>query len=575
MSDFTEEQEPKFDFPIPDDWPPSLALAFAQLMEKALADGFPLVVPVRKDATPEQITSALEDMRAVVRNVVWRYHPAPDSGCRAQAGGAALGTLFRCAGTPPRADRPDSRRRKVDCGQSGPGGACVRISLLAGPTMADSGKQNRVVIVGAGFAGFNAARELSRRAGASTEIVVINSTDYFLYLPLMPQLSGGLLEPAHIRVSLARRLRKMRFVLGTVDHVDPKQKVVHWAGCEGTGGQLGYDRLILTAGSVNKLLPIPGLADYAHGFRSIAEAMYLHDHTIRQLELGAVAADPEERRARCTFVVVGAGYTGTEVTAQGQLLTTRLAGTMPGLAGQPIRWLLLDTAPRLLPGQARIQFRQQPRRGVQQQPPDRLASQAGHGPGQPGGQQLALRGDLGTGVARADDDERGAGLALLRIGGHGAQLELADGVVVQVHRLGDAAEPVRVVGEAGDGQQLVHAARGQDEPVVAELPAGALAARPVHHLLLRVDMVHRAQHEPHLAQPPGQRDPDMGLLQQPTAQLRHQRQVEEVIRRVDHHDLGAGPGPPGQFPRRVEAGEASPDDHHTVLLARVSHRGSC
>ena len=70
-----------------------------------------------------------------------------------------------------------------------------------------------------------------------------------------------------------------------------------------------------------------------HGFRSIAEALYLHDHIITQLELAAVAADPEERRARCTFVVVGAGYTGTEVTAQGQLLTTRLARTMPGLAG--------------------------------------------------------------------------------------------------------------------------------------------------------------------------------------------------------------------------------------------------
>ncbi len=215
--------------------------------------------------------------------------------------------------------------------------------------MANSGKQHRVVIVGAGFAGFNAARELSRRAGDSTEIVVINATDYFLYLPLMPQVSGGLVEPSHIRVSLARRLRKMRFVLGTVDHVDPKQKVVHWAGCEGTGGQFGYDRIILTAGSVNKLLPIPGLADHAHGFRSIAEAMYLRDHIIRQLELAAVAADPEERRARCTFVVVGAGYTGTELTAQGQLMTTRLARTMPGLAGQPIRWLLLDTAPRLLP----------------------------------------------------------------------------------------------------------------------------------------------------------------------------------------------------------------------------------
>jgi hypothetical protein len=86
--------------------------------------------------------------------------------------------------------------------------------------------------------------------------VVINSTDYFLYLPLMPQVAGGLLEPRHIRASLARRLRTMQFVLGTVNHVDARQKVVSWAGPEGASGQVGYDRLILTAGSVNKLLPI-------------------------------------------------------------------------------------------------------------------------------------------------------------------------------------------------------------------------------------------------------------------------------------------------------------------------------
>jgi NADH:ubiquinone reductase (H+-translocating) len=214
--------------------------------------------------------------------------------------------------------------------------------------MTQSRTRHRVVIVGAGFAGYNAARELSRRAGATTEIVVINSTDYFLYLPLMPQVAGGLVNPSHIRVSLTRRLRSMRFVLGSVTSVDPLQKVVSWAGPEGAAGQVEFDRLILTVGSVNKLLPIPGIATYAHGFRSIPEAMYLHDHIVRQLELAAVAADAEERAARCTFVVVGAGYTGTEVTAQGQLMTTRLAKTMPGLAGQPIRWLLLDLAPRVL-----------------------------------------------------------------------------------------------------------------------------------------------------------------------------------------------------------------------------------
>jgi NADH:ubiquinone reductase (H+-translocating) len=207
---------------------------------------------------------------------------------------------------------------------------------------------HKVVIVGAGFAGFNAARELLRLARATTEIVVINSTDYFLYLPLMPQATGGQIEPSHLRVWLPGRLRGTRFVLGTVNHVDAKQKVVSWAGPEGTSGQVDYDRLIMTAGSVNKLLPIPGIADYAHGFRSIAEAMYLRDQIIRQLELAAVATDPAERAARCTFVVVGAGYTGTEVAAYGQRLTTRLTRAMPRLADQKIRWLLLDLAPRVL-----------------------------------------------------------------------------------------------------------------------------------------------------------------------------------------------------------------------------------
>ena len=60
--------------------------------------------------------------------------------------------------------------------------------------MADPNQKSSVVIVGAGFAGYNAARELARLIGATTEITVINSTDYFLYLPLMPQVTGGLVS---------------------------------------------------------------------------------------------------------------------------------------------------------------------------------------------------------------------------------------------------------------------------------------------------------------------------------------------------------------------------------------------
>ena len=122
-----------------------------------------------------------------------------------------------------------------------------------------------------------------------------------------------------------------------------------WSSPEGGSGQAGYDRLILTAGSVNKLLPVPGVADYAHGFRSIAEALYLRDHIIRQLELAAVAADEAERPSALHLRGGRRRLHRHRGRGPGQLLTTRLARQMPGLAGEQIRWMLLDTAPRLLP----------------------------------------------------------------------------------------------------------------------------------------------------------------------------------------------------------------------------------
>ncbi|CAM5700988.1 FAD-dependent oxidoreductase OS=Streptomyces tendae OX=1932 GN=GUR47_01290 PE=3 SV=1 [Streptomyces tendae] len=114
-------------------------------------------------------------------------------------------------------------------------------------------------------------------------------------------------------------------------------------------GTLPYDRLVLAAGSVNKLLPIPGVAEHAHGFRGLPEALYLRDHVTRQVELAAAADDPEECAARCTFVVVGAGYTGTEVAAHGAMYTDAQVRRHPTRSGMRPRWMLLDVAPRVMP----------------------------------------------------------------------------------------------------------------------------------------------------------------------------------------------------------------------------------
>ncbi|OZM83325.1 NAD(P)/FAD-dependent oxidoreductase [Pseudonocardia sp. MH-G8] len=213
----------------------------------------------------------------------------------------------------------------------------------------EPGARQRVVIVGGGFAGHSAARSLSARVGDAVEIVLVNPTDYFLYLPLLPEVAAGVLDPRRVTVSLSATLPGVRLVLGEVDSVDLARRRIGWADPEGGRGELGYDRLVLAAGSVNKLLPIPGIAEHAHGFRGIPEALYLRDHITRQVELASTSQDPREREARCTFVVVGAGYTGTEVAAQGPLLTDALVRNRPELHGQRMRWMLLDTAPRVLP----------------------------------------------------------------------------------------------------------------------------------------------------------------------------------------------------------------------------------
>ncbi len=208
----------------------------------------------------------------------------------------------------------------------------------------------RIVIVGAGFAGYHTARALLRRARGAAEVVLVNPTDYFLYLPLLPEVAGGALDPRRITIPLQDTLPGVRLVLGQVNAIDADARTVSYVGPEGDHGTLGYHRLVLAAGSVTKLLPIPGVADHAHGFRGVPEALYLRDHLVRQVELADAAEDPGERAARMTFVVVGAGYTGAEVAAQGQLLTADITARHPRLRGTPPRWLLLDAAEQVLPG---------------------------------------------------------------------------------------------------------------------------------------------------------------------------------------------------------------------------------
>lgn len=208
----------------------------------------------------------------------------------------------------------------------------------------------RVVVVGAGFAGYFAARRLLKKLGPSDEVVVVNPHDYFLYVPLLPQVMSGVVEPRRLTVSIPGTLPGVKFVAGQVTDIELDAKTISYDELDVGSASMKYDQIVITSGSVTKLLPIPGVAKHALGFRDLAEAVFLRDHVIRQLELADKSDDAAERAASLTFVVVGAGYTGTEVAAHGARLTRRLLKAHPRLAGSEAHWLLLDTADQVLPG---------------------------------------------------------------------------------------------------------------------------------------------------------------------------------------------------------------------------------
>ena len=209
----------------------------------------------------------------------------------------------------------------------------------------------RVLVVGAGFAGFHCLQTLeSLLPPGAAELVAVNPTDYMLYVPLLPEVAAAILEPRRVTVPLRARLPRTQVALGNITAIDLASRTCTLVDVERRPRTLVWDRLVLACGSVTRLLSVPGVTDHAIGFKSIAEAVYLRDHVLRQLELAELAEDPAERSARTTFVVVGAGYTGTEVAAQGQLLTAEGLRHFPRLSSGGVRWVLLDLAPRVLPG---------------------------------------------------------------------------------------------------------------------------------------------------------------------------------------------------------------------------------
>ncbi|AUY48616.1 NAD(P)/FAD-dependent oxidoreductase [Streptomyces sp. CB01881] len=211
-------------------------------------------------------------------------------------------------------------------------------------------ERSRILIVGGGFAGLECARRLERKLSPSeAEISLVTPFSYQLYLPLLPHVAAGVLTPQSVAVSLRRSLRRTHIVPGGAIGVDPRSKVCVVRKITDEVVAQKYDHLVLAPGSVTRTFDIPGLTDYARGMKTLAEATYVRDHVIAQLDLASATLDQKERESRLQFVVVGGGYAGTETAACLQRLTTAAAQRYPRLDARQIKWHLIDIAPKLMP----------------------------------------------------------------------------------------------------------------------------------------------------------------------------------------------------------------------------------
>jgi len=200
-----------------------------------------------------------------------------------------------------------------------------------------------VLVVGGGFAGAYVAR-LLRGHGAT----IVSKENFMLYTPLLPEAASGTLEPRHCVVPLRVMCPHAELILGTVTALDLDAQSVAVETDEGLQ-TVEWRDLVLTVGAVPRTLPIPGLSEHGLSFKSLADAIYLRNHVLHQLEEADAALTAQERTRRLTFVFVGAGYAGVEALAELSDLAEDALRYYPRLKSTPRRWVLVDAAPRILP----------------------------------------------------------------------------------------------------------------------------------------------------------------------------------------------------------------------------------
>lgn len=211
----------------------------------------------------------------------------------------------------------------------------------------------KILILGGGFGGINVLKSIQNKFKnePNVKISLVSQDNYFLYTPMLPQVSSGLIHPSDITIPIRKLCKQAEFYQATISSIDFEQKLVTITRTfDGKVRALDYNYLIITLGSNTNFFDYKNIEEHAFVIKTVEDAIAIHNQIIHMLESAAQTSDVGFKKKLMTFAVVGGGFAGVETMGEiNQLVRDSVKNFYPSIGEENISMNLVTSKEFILP----------------------------------------------------------------------------------------------------------------------------------------------------------------------------------------------------------------------------------